>query len=230
MTLPYGGTPYGLGQQQIDDAKKHGIELLLSMEHKWGAFMGREVYNTCKEVIKKPMQLLSLFESAGALAEEEGRFLSWTVPLTNFPVVQHYTEGEVSKLYIQYGPPVGSRNSSGYYENTLQLAICHTEKKVPSTGKQVSGASPNAIHSLDAAHLSLTVWRCDFPVTTIHDSFGALLPHMPALYRITRETFVELYKADPLTSLLTQMGLDPAQVELGNLDINQFLESVYGFI
>ena len=90
MTLPYGGTPYGLGEQIIDDSKKHGIELLLYMEHKWGAFLGREIYDNCKTSLERPMKLLSVFEKAGKQAEAEGRFLSWTVPITNFPVVQHY--------------------------------------------------------------------------------------------------------------------------------------------
>jgi hypothetical protein len=80
MTLPYGGTSYGLGQQQIDDARKHGIDLLTHMEHKWGAFLGREVYENCRKSLKRPMQLLSVFESAGKKAEEAGKFLSWDMP------------------------------------------------------------------------------------------------------------------------------------------------------
>ena len=230
MTLPYGGTPYGLGQQIIKDSKKHGIDLLLYLEHKWGSFLGREVYETCKIYLKRPMQLLSIFEEAGAKAEEEGRFLSWTVPLTNFPVVQDYTEGKVRKIYVQYGPPKGVRKSTGYYENTYQLAICYIEDLVPSKGRQSIGASPNSIHSLDAAHLMLTDDRCDFHITTIHDSFGALLPDMPALYRETRESFVGLYEADPLTSLMNDIGGDMKRVTLGTLDITLFRDSEYGFV
>ena len=175
MTLPYGGTPYGLGQQQIDDARKHGVDALNMMEHRWGSFMGRAVYDDCKESLKRPMQLLAIFEAAGQKAEERGDFLRWTVPFTNFPVVQHYTEGIVKKIWVQYGPPEGERlESSGYFRNTFQLSICFIEKHKPSKYKQAQGAAPNIIHSLDAAHLMLTVHACDFPVTTIHDSFACL--------------------------------------------------------
>jgi DNA-directed RNA polymerase len=229
MTLPYGGTSYGLGQQIIDDSKKHGIELLLFLEHKWGAYLGREVYETCRRHLKRPMQLLSIFEDAGAAAESRGEFLSWIVPATGFPVVQHYTEGEVKKVWVQYGPPAGERQSTGYYANTLQLQICFIEKSIPSKGKQASGASPNCIHSLDAAHLMLTVWNCPFSITTIHDSFGCLLGDMPELYRITRESFVELYSHDPLAKLMVQIGGDMNRVQIGNLDISEFLNSEYGF-
>lgn len=229
MTLPYGGTAYGLGQQQIDDAKKHGIDLLLYLEHRWGSYLGREVYEDCKSSLKRPMRLLSVFEQAGKKAEQENRFLSWTVPVTNFPVVQNYVEGKTKKIWVQYGPPIGERKSSGYYVNTLQLAVCFLEDVVPSRNRQSQGASPNAIHSLDAGHLTITVSNCDFNVTTIHDSFGCLLAHMPKLFRIVRESFVQLYAADPLSSLMKDIGGDISSIELGTLDITLFLDSEYGF-
>jgi DNA-directed RNA polymerase len=230
MTLPYGGTAYGLGQQQIDDAKKHGIDALLYLEHKWGAYLGREVFEDCRVSLEKPMRLLTVFENAGKRAEAAGEFLHWTVPVTDFPVVQNYTQGVAKKMWVQYGPPKGPRLSTGYYVNTLQLAVCFLENVVPSKGKQAQGASPNAIHSLDAAHLALTVHRANFSVTTIHDSFGCLLADMPELFVLIRETFVELYKADPLTSLMKDINGDLSGVELGTLDINLVLQSEYCFV
>lgn len=229
MTLPYGGTAYGLGQQIINDAKKHGIELLRYLEHKWGAWLGREVLENCKEAMERPMRLLSIFENAGKTAEYEERFLSWTVPITEFPVVQHYIEGPVKKIWVQYGPQMGARLNTGYFENTLQVAICFIETPIPSKGKQAQGAAPNIIHSLDAAHLIMTVCRADFPVTTIHDSFGALAADMPKLYTIIRDTFVELYEEDPLTQILQQIGANHVVIEKGKLDIKQVLESEYCF-
>jgi DNA-directed RNA polymerase len=100
MSLPYGATPYGLGEQQISDAKKHGIDLLKYMEHKWGSFLGRVVYDDCETSLKRPMRLLKIFENAGKKAESEGRFLSWNVPITHFPVVQNYIEGKVKKVWV----------------------------------------------------------------------------------------------------------------------------------
>ena len=229
MTLPYGGTSYGLGQQQIDDARKHGIELLLWMEHRWGSFLGRAVFEDCKRSLERPMRLLTVFEAAGKLAEAEGRYLSWKVPVTDFPVVQQYTEGRVKKVWVQYGPPKGAKLSTGAFENTFQLNICFVEDKVQSKGKQAQGASPNAIHSLDAAHLMMTVHKADFVVTTVHDSYGCLLADMSSLFTLVREAFVELYEADPLRSLIEQIGGDLSQIEIGNLDVKLILESEYAF-
>ncbi len=200
------------------------------MEHKWGAYMGREVYEDCRRSLEKPMLLLSVFELAGREAESRGEFLSWTVPLTGFPVVQNYTEGVVRKLYIPYGPKTGIVSGSNHDANELQLRICFIEETVPSTGKQAQGASPNAIHSLDAAHLALTVYRADFPVTTIHDSYGCLLRDMPKLFKLVRETFVELYQADPLSSLMKDIGGHTELIEFGNLDITLILDSEYAFV
>jgi len=229
MTLPYGGTPYGLGQQIIDDSKKHGIELLLFLEQAWGAYLGREVFNDCKKSLKRPMKLLEIFEAAGKQAEVEKRFLEWTVPITNFPVVQNYTEGRVKKIWVQYGPPKGTRNRTGYYDNTMQLMVCFLEDSIPSKRKQSQGAAPNAIHSLDAAHLVMTVAYADYPVTTVHDSFGCLLADMPKLYKLIRETFVELHEDNPLPKLLEDIGGDLKAVDVGTLDITLILNSEYCF-
>jgi len=230
MTIPYGGTPYGLGQQQIDDARKHNIDLLLHMEHRWGAYLGREVFNDCRKSLKRPMQLLEVFENAGRLAETEGRFLSWVVPETHFPVVQNYVEGIVKKLWIQYGPPQGERSATtGYFCNTLQIAISFVEETTWSKGKQSQGASPNIIHSLDAAHLAMTVDRAEFPVTTIHDSFGCLLADMPELFRLIRCTFLELYKQNPLDDILLEIKGDASNVDIGTLDLSLILDSEYCF-
>ena len=221
-------------QQQIDDARKHGIDLLLHLEHKWGSFLGREIFNDCRISLKRPMQLLTVFEEAGKRAEEKGEFLSWTVPVTGFPVVQNYTEGVVKKVHVKYGPKTTYTTSKDgkrkFYNNDKQLAICFIEEQVPSKRKQAQGASPNGIHSLDAAHLTITVDKAPFTVVTVHDSFGSSPCDMPHLFRLIRETFVTLYQADPLTSMMEDIGGDLSNVILGDLDITLVLDSEYCFV
>lgn len=229
MTLPYGAKPYGLGEQIIADCRKHGIEVLMSMEHSWGAYLGRDLFAVCGICLERPMRLLSTFEQAGKAAEQRGEFLAWNVPVTNFPVVQHYIEGEVKKTWVQYGAPKGKRLNTGYYENTYQLMISYLEHPKPSKNKQSQGAAPNIIHSLDAGHLVLTVCRAAFPVTTVHDSYGALLSDMNDLFRIVRETFVELYQTDPLTLIFKDIGADITTIEKGKLDLTLILDSEYAF-
>jgi len=229
MTLPYGGSPYGLGQQQIDDANRHGIELLKFLEYKWASYLGRKVFDICKVYMERPMQLLKVFELAGKSVEAEGKFLSWNVPITGFPVVQHYTQGVPKKIWVKYGPDTDYNPSTRRYRSELQLIVCIMEQQVPKRGKQGQGAAPNIIHSLDAAHLMMTIEKSDFQVTTVHDSFGCLAPDMDALYDNVREAFVELYSSDPLSSIAEQIGADLSAVKIGTLDINRVLESEYCF-
>jgi hypothetical protein len=230
MTIPYGGTAYGLGEQVIKDSKKHGIELLLYLEHSWGAYMGRHIYNDCYKCIKRPMQLLKIFSDAGNIADKESRFLSWNVPITNFPVTQYYVQGTIKKVWIQYGPQNGIKKSNHYYENTYQINICFIEEPVKSKGKQALGASPNIIHSLDAAHLALTVHRATFPVITVHDSYGSLPTYTHELFKLVRETFVELYDKNPLDDILIDIGKSNIKIDYGNLNIRDILKSQYSFL
>ena len=228
MTLPYGGTPYGLGQQQIDDSRRHGIDSLLYLEHKWGAFLGRIVYDNCRLSMPRSMALLGIFEEAGKKAEADGRFLEWTAPVTGLPVVQAYSEGRVKKIFVAYGPQ-GLMTTPGHYSNELQLHICFIEDTVPSKGKQAAGASPNAIHSLDAVHLVMTVCDCDFVVTTVHDAYGCLAADMPMLYRKVRENFIKLYKENPLMQLMSDIGGDASGLTLGTLDVTKVMDCAFCF-
>ena len=229
MTLPYGAKPYGLGEQVITDSRKHGIDLLNYMEHIWGAYAGRELFKICEDCLQRPMRLLSTFEEAGRKKEAKGEFLKWTVPVTNFPVEQYYVEGVVKKTWVPYGPPSGKVLNTGYDKNTLQLKVAYIEHLQPSKYKQSQGAAPNIIHSLDAAHLVMTVCAADYPVTTIHDSFGCLLADMPDLYITVRETFARLYAHDPLTSILQNINMSTADIKRGNLNIIKVIDSEYCF-
>jgi len=229
MTLPYGAKPYGLGEQVIADSKKHNIDILLYMEHTWGAYLGRELFAVCTKCLERPMRLLSTFEKAGKDAERAGEFLSWNVPITDFPVVQHYIEGEVKKTWVQYGPPEGPRLNTGYFKNTYQLSISYLENPVPSKNKQSQGAAPNIIHSLDAGHLTLTVCRSDEHITTVHDSYGTLLCDMDNLFRNVRECFVELYAQNPLERIFKDIEADISSVDKGTLDLSLILDSEYCF-
>ena len=201
--------------------------MLQYLPQKWGAILGRLIYSQCAEHLRRPMSLLKVFEQAGKNAEARGEYLSWNVPVTNFPVIQEYTEGTVHKCWIQFGEPVGEKLSTGYYSNTYQIAVCFIEDRQPAKNKQSLGASPNIVHSLDSAHLMMIVNKAKFPVTTVHDSFGALFADLGDLYRITRETFYELYSQQPLEQILNQFELEFN--DKGNLDISQILESEYAF-
>ena len=110
-----------------------------------------------------------------------------------------------------------------------------------NTRKTISGSSPNFIHSLDAAALTLTVNHCvelgitDFAM--VHDSYGTHSPNMPLLNKVLREEFVSMYeKNDVLQNLYdTAVASLPEGVDVpppptkGDLDIQEVLQSDYFF-
>lgn len=211
------------------DSRKHGIELLNYSEQVFSTFLGRLIFDDCKVSMRRPMKLLGIFEAAGKAAEERSECLHWTVPVTNFPVKQHYTEGTVKKVWVQYGPPKGERISTERYINTLQLSVAFSEEPGLSKRKQSSGASPNIIHSLDAAHLQMVVSAAPFTMSVVHDSFGCLLADMPELFVLVREKFVELHEMNPLAFIMKDIKGDISKVDYGNLDVRLVLESEYAF-
>src|SRR5207249_3138423 len=73
--------------------------------------------------------------------------------------------------------------------------------------------APNVIHSLDAAHLMLTVTQAresnfDTPLGTIHDSFATCAADAPVLETIFKSGFDRMYGLGmhPLTDLEAQFG------------------------
>lgn len=218
MTISYGATPYGMGSQQKDDARKHGIVHLNQMETAWATYMGRLVFEDCKVSLKRPMRVLAILEAAGKKIEEKSEFLKWRLPITNALVVQHYEVGDTKEVRVQYG------------DRQLQLSICFKESPKYAKGRQAVAAAPNLVHSLDAAHLMITVNRCDFTVSSVHDAYGCLFADMPKLYSAVRKSFVELYSScDVLEYLGKQVGADLEGFEYGTYDVVNFLDSEYGF-
>jgi hypothetical protein len=232
MTLPYGGTEYGLGEQQIKDARKHDIELLLELEHKWGAYMGRKVYAGCEVAIPRPMAMLKLFEEAGNRAESRGEVLRWSVPGTGFPVSQYYMQGRRDKINAHYGDNNQLDKGGLNRKDRLQLRTRVIEYPEIIKGKQAQGASPNVIHSLDAAHLAMTQMKCSdngFNLITVHDSFGSHPTDMQNLFKYVRDCFVDLYSSEPLEHLKKELQVEDIDVPLGNLEVDAILENEFAF-
>jgi len=155
----------------------------------------------------------------------EPQYLSWLVPTTNFPVIQDYIVNKITRLNVYMGKPT-KKNPRGV-RRSLRVQI--EEKVKVDKGAQLSGAAPNIVHSLDAAHLTNIVANSNFATTVIHDSFGCHISNMRYLFQLTRIEFVNLYKTDPLENLLIQFKAQNKQVKYGNLDITIVEKSDFAF-
>ena len=104
---------------------------------------------------------------------------------------------------------------------------------------QASGIAPNFIHSMDASHLQLTVCNAvDAGIhhfAMIHDSYGSPVSQAKIMYKVVRESFVQMYtEHDVLEQFRADMQMFtdkilPPPPSRGTLDIYDVLNSKYIF-
>lgn len=217
MTLGYGGTPYGMGQQIIDDTRDMS-EYLRDKEHLWGALLGNLVYKTCYEQLPGPAKMLRLFQALARRANDKGTDLCWTAPVTGFPVIQTYRKPSFKRAKLTYGA------------DELKIQVAAWEDSELDKGAQETGSAPNIVHSLDAAHLGTVVAATDYPISVVHDSFGCAAGNMHDLFQLVREKFLILYAHDPLKMILEENDSLDLMPERGSLDINLILQSDFAFV
>ncbi len=216
MTSAYGAVPYGMGQQVWDDTRTIN-EYLGRQEKLWASMLGRELHAACYEDLKGPGGLLKLFEQVADQYNEKHEYMAWKSPVTNFPVVQNYRQPTSNRTWLSYG------------DARFHVVVENWEESTLDKDSQKLGASPNIVHSLDAVHMAMVVHAANFDVAAIHDSWGTTAGSMGKLFTLVREKFVELYEADPLKHVLTQLGCASMLPKRGNLDIKKVLESDFCF-
>ncbi len=105
--------------------------------------------------------------------------------------------------------------------------------------KQVDGIVAHLVHSMDAAHMMLTINRLHAEgirhFAMVHDSYGVHACDVDLLNRVLREEFVRIYSEPVLLNFLDQQrkahpGISlPDPPQTGDLDIQQVLSSPYFF-
>lgn len=108
--------------------------------------------------------------------------------------------------------------------------------------KQTQGIAPNFIHSMDAAHLQLSINMClDKGIhhfSMIHDSYATSPAQADTLFHTVREAFVKMYEENDVLQnfyedMKTAVGAQdkplPCPPSEGKLDIRQVLDSLYVF-
>jgi DNA-directed RNA polymerase len=127
--------------------------------------------------------------------------MRWVTPL-GLPVENAYYKPNVKRLKMT----LWSRDVNVPVRYDPQIVMGYTKELLEH--KCRNSCAPNFVHSLDGAHLGLSVLKCvdnginDFLL--IHDSFAALPNQMPKFNRMIREAFVEMYEDnEPLEGVLT---------------------------
>ena len=216
MTLGYGSETKGFSDQLKEDCPKM-LDDLKFIENRWTWFMADINFRNCIAKLPGPAAMLQLFKKVAMLSNAQDEKFAWIVPVTNFPAIQTYYEPEFIRLECTW---LGKR---------IVPAISLPEKRRMDKRKQKQAASPNVIHSFDAAHLTMTCLISDFETVTVHDSFGCAAGNMEDLFHIVREEWVKFYEADPLFHLLSQHDALDLMPTLGTLNHKDILDSEFAF-
>jgi DNA-directed RNA polymerase len=155
---------------------------------------------------------------AGECIKGGANSIDWMTP-SGFPVHQEYRCNEVERVRTQL---LGERIASYLLKEWEDRQIDLKKAKV--------AASPNLIHSLDAALLHMVFANWERPFTVIHDCVLGRSCDMDDMGAAIRDNFVEIYSQPVLKEWATQLGVDfDESVMLNTLDINDVQESAYFF-
>ena len=157
--------------------------------------------------------------------------MSWVTP-SGFKVINKYIPSVVQCSQIKLWNKKFDLNFQYYIDG-------HDTKAA------ASAMPPNWVHSLDGAHMTLTVddLNCNKGIeffSVIHDSFGVMAPYVPMMRTVIKETFYAIHKVDQLARLQDRAEIimgeqlptgHPAHShsQRGTLDIRGILESEYLF-
>lgn len=159
------------------------------------------------------------------IAAGHGKFVSWTTP-NGFRVINRYTEAKED-----------IRQSQFYRNRRLKMTSVKDTKAI-NVAFAVQAIPPNFIHSIDAAHMMMTIagmWQNGVThFSMIHDSFGCPCNDVPVMRKVINEKFYEIHKDNQLERFKQDVedAVGPiarALPERGKLDVGGVLFSEYLF-
>ena len=214
MTLGYGVTVGGMAQQVVDDFNEDELARTEVLLRDW---FGRRLFQVCERDLRAVTVVREVL--ATAVARNAEPVIQWISP-SGFPVVMYAYKTDDRDLELE-------NFEEGRLGNITISRIVTVEEFKRSAA--VNGISPNVVHSLDAAHLASVVASANFPMTTIHDSFGAAPGNADDLFYLVRQKFQEMYSQDVFENILTQLGHPDLVPEYGDLDLSAVNRSEYSF-
>jgi DNA-directed RNA polymerase len=219
MTTPYGVKRAGIQKQLSNDERVRKAKI------PWNAivYMAGVLEENIKSVVVSASKVMSWLQDVARILSGLNAAPCWTTP-SGFRVLHEYPRERVRRIATVDG--------------TLQIRDVDENGRL-DTRKQVNAIVPNFTHSLDAAHMVLTINRLlslgVTHFTMVHDSYGCHACDISRLNVALRETFVEIYRDSIITKLLIELGDQFPLIELpepppeGSLSIESVLESPYFF-
>ena len=214
MTTPYGVTENSARdyiRQELKgvELEKGELQMIVKAIYRYGV----------RKVFDGPCRSMEFIQKVAAEHIKGGSTtIEWMTP-SGFPVVQEYRRNESERI-----------NTKLLGQRMLTALLKEWEERQIDLQKAKTAASPNLIHSLDAALLHLVFAEWSAPFTVIHDCVLGRSCDMDSMGSAIRDKFVEIYSQPVLKDWSRQLGVDfDESVMLNTLDINDVQQSSYFF-
>jgi len=163
-------------------------------------FLAKAVRVACEDKLKGPVEIMKYIRALALYRLNQGKFLEWR-SATGFPFINMYHEPKVIDIDLASG---GVRS---------RYTVADGAKPEMKDEKMLNAASPNFIHSLDAAHLMRTVLAANRDgirdILTVHDSLACLASRAARFGKIIRTEMAMLYAAPRLPVELDGKIIEP---------------------
>lgn len=248
MTFCYGSRQFGMATQtlsllQEDKKDFQRIRAVFTNDegenktNEAAQWMSLQIWEALQSTVVAASAAMDwMQECAKKIVADSDKPVSWTVPVTGFPVKQEY----YTPIFKQVRTVIAGQT---FWPSSRTLSADLL------TRRQMNAVAPNVIHSLDAAVLMLTVIQAakqgvqSFGM--IHDSYATVPADCSVLAQTLRQVFVEFYRDNDVIGHLFQAFLGSVPVEAsadskkpnelpvpptcGTLDINAVQDSLYFF-
>lgn len=224
MTLPYGSTKYACFGFVVDALLDLDRDFF-SDNNAAASYFNDILWDSIGDVVVSAREAMDWLQDLAKLTANKNLPLWWVNPV-GFPVYQAVKKTD--------GSQIRSALLGG-----VRLRL-NRDTNIISPEKQMQGVAPNFVHSLDSAHMMLTINQAlENGITNfsmIHDDFGTHAADVEVFRNLIRQCFVQMYKDhDPLQDLYltTAMTLPdkdiPPVPDSGDLDLVDILDSEYFF-
>jgi hypothetical protein len=218
MTFGYGATRKGMLEAFVKDEEQEYVPWFRLLAYRF-AEAAEAVLST--GVTARAVELREKLQEVARRISATKKPATWRVPGTDFDArQQHVFLPIVDRLTFTWeGHRYNLRTSVGFSTTFDE-------------DDHVTSFAPNLIHSLDAAHLMLTVTNCarGIPLATVHDSFATWATFAPSLVTVFEMCFWLLYGngRNPLADLWAQFQAQDTSKSIFSSDFPA-LPAQFGF-
>ncbi|MBI2898894.1 MAG: hypothetical protein HYY17_01790 [Planctomycetes bacterium] len=223
MTTPYGVTDDGIANQLLATVWER-FPGRFEKEGTAVAYLSRNLKESIAGAVVKAVEIADWLRAVADVLALKGRGFQWRVP-TGFPVIHHYLAKKERRIRTAMG--------------TLLLQEPDPTPGKLDLDKQIDAIVPNLVHSLDAAHMILTVEAlqsrglADFAM--VHDGYAVHACDVDVMNEVLRNQFIRVHREFTLEAFRAQIAKQADGIEIppppvmGALDLDEVRRADYFF-